>query len=260
MKTPTDEEIKYGAEMQRFQTMKNCLLHAVLFSYYNTIRDGISQERNFFLRMVDDVTQSVIAIDILAKEGVVNTCLRELRYLIELSIKASIITQNTTKLKIGEQIEEYKKLLNSSNINPINDLKLKFFDETTEQEFKASVKRTYGLLCNYTHSSSVQITERIARSAAGRTIGFEGSEELSKLNDYIENIYSFVIVFIFNSVPDYVAGDYLVESDGSINPWYFKSSKFISKIDEKFDYKHERKTQLEAIKRQRQNNIKSIYL
>ena len=247
---------EYKMAWQRFQTMRNCLLHCLIFSYHDTIRDGISDKSNFFLRMVDDITQSTISIETLAKEGIINTCKRELRYLIELAIKATIITKTSTKSDINQQIEEYKNLLNSSNINPINKLELDFFNDEDEKEFKTEVKKTYGLLSKFTHSSSEQLTERIQRAMSGKTIGFEGTDELTSLNELIEKVFSQVIVFVFNSVPQYVVGDYLVESNGDINNWYFKKSKFISLIDEKFDYKHERQVRIERIRAERKENIK----
>ena len=248
--------VEYKNAWSQFQTMRNCLLHCLLFSYHNTIRDGISDKSNFFLRMVDDITQSTISIETLAKEGITNTCKRELRYLVELAIKATIITRANTKTDINEQIAEYKDLLNSSNINPFNKLKLDYFNEQDEKEFKTEVKKTYGLLSNFTHASAEQISERISRALNGKSVGFEGVEELRDLNKLIEKVFSQVIVFIFNAVPQYVVGDYLVESNGDINNWYFKKSRYISLIDETFDYKHERQNKLEKLKTERQQNVK----
>lgn len=247
---------EYNNAWARFQTMRNCLLHCILFSYYDTVRDGISDKSNFFLRMVDDITQSTISIETLAKEGITNTCKRELRYLIELAIKATLITKTSSQTNISEQIEEYKSLLNSSNINPINKLQLNFFNELDGKDFKTEVKKTYGLLSKFTHTSSEQITERVERALNGKTIGYEGVAELQELNDLVEKVFSQVIVFIFNAVPEHVVGDYLVESNGDINNWYFKKSKYISLIDETFDYKHERQIKIEKIRKQRKENIK----
>jgi hypothetical protein len=67
--------------------------------------------------------------------------------------------------------------------------------------------------------------------------------------------YAMVLVLIFHSVPDYVAGDFLVESDGTSNKWYFRKSKYIAGIDSRFDYKHERQEKLELIRRVRGEGI-----
>lgn len=246
---------EYTEEWNRFQTMKNCIIHCLLFCYYDSARDGISNVSNFFLRMIDDITQSVISIETLAKEGIVNTCKRELRYLLELSIKSCFIENNSTKTNFDKKIDDYENLLNSSNINPINKLTFHFFNESHSSDFKTKVKKTYGYLSTYTHSSSKQIIERLERSQKGKSIGFEGVDELRDLNENIEITFSLVIVMIFHCVTPHVVSDYLVESDGKTNNWYFSKSKFISLIDERFDYKSERQGKLKEIKELRKKKI-----
>jgi len=221
----------------------------------NSIRDGVSGDRNFFLRMIDDITQSVLSIEIIAKEGVLNTCRRELRYLIELSIKSCLIVNNTIKHTFEEQIDEYEKLLNSSNINPINSLSFGYLQPDNEEEFKTEVKRLYGYLCKYSHSSSYQIRERLARAQMGRTIGFEGVQELKELNNDIERVFAVVLVMIFHSVAQYVVGDFMVEPSGETVNWYFSKSKYITIIDQQFDYKHERQSILSKLKAERLERV-----
>lgn len=249
------ESLEYKSQLERLNILRASIIECMLFCYINSIRDGISQEKNFFLRMIDDIHQSVISIYLLAKEGITNTCLRELRYLIEVAIKSCLIVQNSKKETFKEQIDEYEKLLNSSNINVLNTLDFKYLGSNNE-EFKTDVKKLYGYLSKYTHSSSHQLIERLNRSESGRTIGFEGTNELKKLNDKIEIIYSIVIVMIFHSVAQYVPGDYLVENDGKTINWYFTKSKYISIIDECYDYKHERQSILAELKADRKNRVK----
>ncbi|KMQ61832.1 hypothetical protein ACM40_05750 [Chryseobacterium sp. BLS98] len=184
-----------------------------MFCYLNSVRDGISQEKNFFLRMIDDISQSIVSINSLAKDGISNTCLRELRYLIEVAIKSCFIVRNSNKDTFVEQIKEYEKLLNSSNINQINTLEFYYLDDFNE-DFKTEAKKLYGFLSKYTHASSYQLMERLNRNIIGRTIGFEGTKELKELNNTIEKVYSVVIVLIFHSVAQYVPGDFLVEQTG----------------------------------------------
>ncbi|QDK79451.1 hypothetical protein EXU85_12900 [Spirosoma sp. KCTC 42546] len=258
-KTAFKEELnsdEYKTEWNRFVEMRKSITYCLSFCYMNSLRDGISGERNFFLRMVDDIIQSVISIEIIAKEGIMNTCRRELRYLIELSIKSCLIVNNTTKKAFDEQITEYEKLLNSSNINPINTLRFTYLPGENEDEFKAEVKRLYGYLCKYSHSSAHQIRERLERAEIGRSIGFEGIQELKELNNDIERVLAVVIVMIFHSIAQYVVGDFMVEPDGQTVNWYFNKSKYINIIDQNFDYKHERQLLLPILKQQRLERIK----
>lgn len=257
-KVKIDEELssdEYKNEWNRLVEMRKSITYCLAFCYMNSVRDGVSGDRNFFLRMIDDITQSVISIEIIAKEGVLNTCRRELRYLIELSIKSCLIVNNTTKQTFEEQIDEYEKLLNSSNINPINSLSFAYLKPDNEEQFKTEVKRLYGYLCKYSHSSSHQIRERLARAQMGRTIGFEGVQELKELNNDIEKVFAVVLVMIFHSVAQYVVGDFMVEPSGETVNWYFNKSKYISIIDQQFDYKHERQSILSKLKAQRLERV-----
>ena len=93
-KAKIDEELnseEYKCEWDRLVEMRKSITYCLSFCYMNSIRDGVSGDRNFFLRMIDDIMQSVISIEVIAKEGILNTCRRELRYLIEISIKSCLI-------------------------------------------------------------------------------------------------------------------------------------------------------------------------
>jgi hypothetical protein len=64
-------------------------------------------------------------------------------------------------------------------------------------------------------------------------------------------MYAASIVFISHSVPQYVVGDWHVDSNGELKNWYYMKSRYVSEIDSTLDYKHERKEILERIKAER---------
>jgi len=239
---------EYKQEWKRLIEMRQSISYCLMFCFMNASRDGQSNKMNFFLRMIDDIVQSVVSIEILAKEGAVNTCRRELRYILELALKSCFIVRKNGISDFEDQIKEYKKLLNSSNINLINKIELSYFNEEQKEDFLIYTKRQYGYLCKYSHSSSHQLNERLARINEGRTIGYEGIQELHNLNNDIEKTLSIVIVFLFNSVAQYVVGDFLVPRSGGQNEWYFSKSRFVKIIDETMDYKHERQIHIEKLK------------
>ena len=63
------------------------------------------------------------------------------------------------------------------------------------------------------------------------------------------------LVFMFHSVPEYVAGDWFVDSDGGTVEWFFSRSQYMAQIDAHFDYKHERQQKLSAIRAARHARI-----
>ena len=107
--------------------------------------------------------------------------------------------------------------------------------------------RVYGLTSNYVHLTPIQIQERIAAVDAGRTAGKESATDIEGLNSLVSRGLAISLTLLFHSVPPYVAGDWLVESDGTSARWYFGASRFLAGIDSHFDYKNERQDRLTEI-------------
>lgn len=250
------ESKEYKYEFNRIVSMRQSMTNCLLFCFMNANRDQESAKRNFTLRLIDDLIQSVTSMEYLAKEGFMNVCKRELRYLLELSLKSCCIVNAAETSAFEDQIKKFEKMLNSSNINPITQLDIDYLTATQSAEFKTDVKRLYGQLCNYVHASTHQIQERNEQAEAGRSIGYEGTTALNELNSLIERTYAAVIVFLFNSIPQFVVGDFMVEDDGSINKWYFNQSKYVTIIDAHFDYKFERQNKLKKLADERTKSLR----
>jgi hypothetical protein len=111
------------------------------------------------------------------------------------------------------------------------------------------------LTSRYVHLTLEQLLERIAAVNAGRTVGYESAGEVDELNRLLSRGFSASFVLIFHGAPDYVAGDWLVDFDGSASASYFMGSRFMSGMDSFFDYKHERQQRLSAIQAARAARI-----
>jgi hypothetical protein len=121
--------------------------------------------------------------------------------------------------------------------------------------FCEEVRRVYGLTCNYVLLTPIQIEERIAAVEAGRTAARENAADIMALNELLSRGRVCSLVLLFHSVPTWVAGDWLVEKDGSSNTWYFGRSRFVAGMDSHFDYKAERSKLLAEIQAERQRQI-----
>lgn len=241
------ESEEYKTEYQRSINIFNDFLH-----FYGFTMLYLSKENKLFWRfMFDNIMQSLVAIRHLLTEGMNNPCRREMRYLVELSIKSCVISQKHSSESIDEQLALYRELLKSTNISMMNDINFYFFDERLKGEFVTEVKQTYGRLCNYVHLTPAQIKERFMLDASGRIIGHEGTQDLFELNNELENVILYLIIFLFHSVPTYCVGDYIVEKNGDMVQMYLKKSKYIKRVDEYFDYKYECQVRLDEIVRAR---------
>lgn len=251
------ESPEYLEQLHRHELMWRSLAMYLSFCKMNFSRAGDIARRNFFLRVMDDFLQSIVAINFLCKEGIHHTCRRELRYLLELSVKACLISQKSENSEIDfeGQIEEHKKVLKKSEFNLINAVDCRLLPEQAAEEFKKEVKTLYGVLSAYSHSTPFQVSERVAREKSGKTIGYEGADELRELNEHAQLAYSYIATLLAHAVEEWVLGDFLVESTGGSNSWYFRKSKYIAMLDERFDYKHERQEKLQEIQSQRSVEI-----
>jgi hypothetical protein len=75
------------------------------------------------------------------------------------------------------------------------------------------------------------------------------------LNGLVSRALAASLVFLYHSVPDYVAGDWFVDKENLPERWYFKRSRFLAAIDAHFDYKHERQKKLSELVSARSSRV-----
>lgn len=249
------ESEEYKKEYDRHLKILNSFQYAIMFANMNCSRSVELKSKLFCLSVITDIHQSLVAIRILCKEGIRNACRRELRYLIELAIKASLISQHSSEMSNEEQIDQFRETLGSTNITMIKDINFYFFNDKQRDQFITDTKRTYGKLCLYVHATSHQMYERVKLDAIGCYIGYEGIEELHELNEEIGHVLSSVLILFFHAIPKWCVGDYFVERDGYTVDTYFTKFNFFSMIDMHFDYKCERQDKLDEIQEIRNSRI-----
>lgn len=249
------ESDEYKEEYNRHLDILNSFLRCMFFIQVDCSMSTRLRDKLFCLSVIDDIFQSIVAIKCLAAEGIRNSCRRELRYLIELSIKACLISQKQSEKNVEEQISEFQKTIESENISMIKQIDFYFFDSDNKAKFITETKRIYGELCLYVHSTPSQMQERIDLNLRGRQIGSEGTNELKELNDEIGRAFTYVLMLFFHAIPSWCVGDYIVEKDGATVNTYFSKSKYFSIVDRYFDYKCERQDKLETIESLRLSRI-----
>ena len=188
-------------------------------------------------------------------EGMLNVVKREVRFLVEVSVKLCFVQQQSYDSSARVKIKLFDKELSSGKLS-IKNLNLWCFTDCIKNNFQEEVGRINGLTSDYAHLTPKQIEERIAAVDSGRTSGKEKPEDIQELNDLVSRGLACVLVLLFHSVPSWVAGDWLVEKDGSSIDWYFMQSRFVAAMDGHFDYKAERHDNLDQIRAERERRIK----
>jgi hypothetical protein len=206
--------------------------------------------------LAQDFLQSAISIVSLSMEGLISVAKRELRFILESAIKLCFVQRKNYGSTVEAKLTQFDKELSSQRISIKDNLKLHMLPEDLRPAFIEEVGRLYGFTSGYVHLTPAQIQERIAAVDAGRTAGKESAADIADLNALLLRNLAASLVLILHSVPDYVAGDWFVEADGTTVKWRFMCSRFLSGMDSYFDYKHERQERLAEIAAARAVNIK----
>lgn len=230
-------------------------LAALRFVVADAERDPKFSTNHLLSYLAQDFIESAIAITFLASQGALRPAKRELRFIIESSVKICFIQQKSYSTLIADKVSQFDRVLSSPSISIKRDLAINLIPEGLQDPFSEEVGRLYGETSGYVHLTPRQIVERIASVDAGRTVGYESPQEVANLDGLISRGYAVSLALLLHSVPSYVAGDWLVDSDGSSNNSYFLGSRFIAGIDTSFDYKHERQHALSDIKTKRAKRI-----
>lgn len=246
-----------AAPLRETERIIQSYLQGLAFIGADAGRDPDYTKNHLLYYLVQDFIQSAVSVTSLGMEGLLSVAKRELRFIIESSIKLCFVQQKAERgSTIAEKIQEFDRELLSQRISIKNNLTLGMLASPMVEEFYEEVGRLYGQTSNYVHLTPGQINERITAVDEGRAVGQETPEEIAQLNSMASRSLAASLVLIFHSVPEWVAGEWLVESDGATVPWYFTASRFIAAIDSHFDYKHERKKHLADVITARTANIK----
>ena len=144
-------------ELRQTDYLIRCYLAGIGFIVQDAARAEEFKATHLLSYLAQDYIQSAISIIILAMEGVHNVARRELRFLIEASIKICFIQQKSYESLIDKKRKEFDKELSSKSISIKQNILLSLLPESVRDEFCEEVGRVYGLTCNYVHLTPKQI-------------------------------------------------------------------------------------------------------
>lgn len=249
------ESEEYQVEARKLHKTLDDFIKMLTISWHMSTRFIKFVDNSLFMRSIDDLVQSAVAVCILAKDGMRNSARREMRYMVELSIKALYVDQQVSDLSFEDKLKYLDKEVDGTSISPINKISFFFFEQDIRDEFVHALRRAYGVACTYVHPTVKQINERIELVDRGITIGFETHIELCEISREIYFVFSLLLVLVFHAIGSGFTGDIFVDWFDEFRHWEYHKSKYIAAIDAYFDYKHERQHKLDYIRERRQQSI-----
>ena len=86
------------------------------FLVKNTGRDPAYPDNHLLSYLVQDILQSAVSIVFLAMEGLINVAKRELRFMVESSIKICFVQQRSYSSSVQEKLEAFDAVFSSQRI------------------------------------------------------------------------------------------------------------------------------------------------
>ncbi|MES2585255.1 MAG: hypothetical protein V4627_21210 [Pseudomonadota bacterium] len=242
-------------DIERVSLAVKAYLYGLSFIVKDTARDSAFVSSHLLAPLSQDLLQSTMALPMLVTEGMWSVARRELRYILEASIKQAVVQQARYNESIPTKLNEFKALLNSPSISCKNRLEINLIPIEKRTLFLEELGKLYGAASDYVHLTEKQVRAIIAAVAEGHTAGFESPQESAAASLLIAKTLAASLVLLFHSVPSYVAGDFFVSPDGESPKWFFERSTYLAEIDSYFDYKHERKLAIAQIVEDRKAKV-----
>jgi len=235
------ESQAYQQEMKFFHKIISDFITTInCISIYSTRYQPLN-ENSIMIRELELILESIVGISKQIEEGTLNPAKRELRFMLESSVKYLLVDQKTNGLTHEEKIHYFDKNIPSSSIDSITEIRFFGLNNEEVDEFRNDVKVLFSKLCQYVHPSKYQINEYLRRCQKGAFIGFETQKEINDFNKLLFRILDIIIVLLFEVLGFSFTGDLFIYVFDEIKDYKFKKGKYVSKYSKGYDYKAERK-------------------
>src|SRR5690606_38544057 len=140
------------------------------------------------IRSSDDLIQSIDGLRDLVVNGIHNMARREVRYMIEMTVKYLVVDQEKMREELSAKTQHLPDNVPNSSIEVIDRLSTPF-ETTIDKQFKDEVKDMFYKACAYVHPSKRQIDEQVDNYSKGIHIGFETAKMLADINKLLFRAY-----------------------------------------------------------------------
>jgi hypothetical protein len=173
----------------------------------------------------------------------------------ELAIKALFVDQSMPQSSFEDRLVFFKRRVSAAAITPeVRRISLDLIPDPVRQVVVSDLIAAHAHASQYVHPSLKQIEERVQLAEQGVTIGYDNADELRKFNDEVFEVFALVLVLYLHGLGS-CSGDLFEGLFSDWPDWIFHTHRHIAKIDEGYDYKHERQGRLDALKQQRAERI-----
>lgn len=192
------------------------------------------------LKVQDHLLQSALAIAGWINEGMHGPARREMRFMIEASIKAWSSDSTRPKGLVAVKVEDLDDLGKQKFGDLVRALHPQLLQDEAHAGFVGRVTNLYAALCTHVHLSKAQVSRDMKRFAAGEYFGFETVGDVNRINEQFRDALDVALLCQFEAFDCGLVGDIFVTVLDDNPNWAFHKTFFVSAVSRHFDYKHER--------------------
>jgi hypothetical protein len=178
------------------------------------------------IRASDDLIQSIISLRDLVINGVHNMARREIRYLLETTVKFLVVDQEQNGKILADKMAYLGTAIPNSSIEVV-DRMVTPFPPPIDQEYKNEIKDLFYKVCAYVHPSQRQIEEQINNYGKGYHLGFETAKMLGSITTLLFRTYDILLTLLFIGFGSSMSKDLFQEIFNDDLKWKFHKGKYV---------------------------------
>lgn len=205
---------------------------------------------------MDEIIEAAITAQLAIENGALNPARRELRYMLEVAVNIVYVDEIRNKDSFSERTSFYRgKQVNKSNVDHVFNLPLRLLGDQ-KGSFATSVRQAWVKASNYVHLTKRRVDEKLELREKGVTLGFETIDMLKNVVSDVHEVCSIVMVLTFETIGPSFTGDILVGSLDQLDEWTFHASGYVALVDAYYDYKCDRKDNIDQHVQRRRQRIR----
>ncbi len=225
----------YLAQERRLVSLQQAFSAALATIWLMATRSNPLAEHSLSFAFTHDAFQTMGAVTFLASQGLYAPAKRELRYLLESSVKHAYVDLKKGSAPLHDRITYLDKAVPRSSLDFIKNQV--FFGLTTEheQDFKGSVLSTYKRLSVYVHRTPTQLRQELQQMGKGAPEPKLVASDLEQFNRECFSVYDMAVFLQFQVLGSSLSGDMFVNAFDPVRHWAFHRGKFCNLLLNHYD-------------------------
>jgi hypothetical protein len=216
-------------------------------------RDPGLFEEQITLRIKQHFVQSMIAASSMIKEGLHDPAKREMRFLVEASVKSLWLDSGCPAIQkskveeprpvlsgVAEKVAALDGLGRERFSAVVDSLKFGLLDGAAADLYRQTAKSLFSKLSTTTHISSRDVARDLSNFDKGRHFAFETVADVNAITALLKQVLDFALASHFEAFDHDLVGD--IFEPPIAKRWSFLKTPLVSAIDRHFDYKAERQS------------------